>query len=416
MYNLNYVLPFSNHSNLNPVVISGAENFHLITNDKRRILDAQCGNICCNLGYSQNSISQSIYQASLNLPYSRYNNGMVSEAGLAYSKRLSSYFPNHKQFFFGNSGSDAIETAIRLSYIVRKKVNSNKHKIVTFKKSYHGSTWLTGSMSDVGGASQHLPSWPDNIMLSTPFGNTGEQTISELKQLDVRDVSVVLIEPFTYLSGVHQCSSTFWSELNQWCKDNDIHLILDESASGFFKVGAPFFLHRLPIDPSFVCLTKSITAGYAPLSATAIHKDVWSSLEDMWIVHGWTHNGNVVGLAAANESLNLFERIASNQHLIKDFSDWLIEEEGVSDVRLVGNFFGFDMKSRKWRRDSGVNLASVSLEKDLQLTTFKMDNTARGCIPLNANENYFEELKQKVHDVLNDNRLLRSPVVNSMVV
>ena len=121
MFNYNYVLPYTNHSDLEPLIISSAEDFHLYTDTGKKILDAQCGNINCVLGYSQHSISNAIYMAYKTLPFSRHNNGMLAEIGAEYSKRLSYYFPNHEKFFFGSSGSDAVETALRLSYMTRLK-------------------------------------------------------------------------------------------------------------------------------------------------------------------------------------------------------------------------------------------------------------------------------------------------------
>jgi adenosylmethionine-8-amino-7-oxononanoate aminotransferase len=413
MYNHNYVLPYTNHSNLEPLVITSAQDFHLITKSGERILDAQCGNINCNLGYSQHTISESIYKASLNLPFSRHNNGMLAEIGDNYSKRLSSYFPHHNKFFFGSSGSDAVETALRLSYMVRLKEKSRKTKIVTVRGSYHGSTWLTGAISDLGGLGQHLPEWPEGIKITSPFGCDGSITLSDLNALDANEISSIVIEPFTYLSGVLESSKEFWIALEKWCCENDVHLILDESASGFFKTGKPFYHNKIGIVPTFVCMTKSITAGYAPLSAVAILNHSWNIIKDDWIVHGWTNSGSIIGLAAADEALNLFENNSyNNESLILEFLEWLKTEHEITSTRNVGNFFAFEMKSRKWRRDVGVRFANVALKHNLQLTTFKYDAVARGLIPLNATESYFEELKEKVSLVVNDKDLLRSSIVN----
>lgn len=408
MFNYNYVLPYTNHSDLEPLIISSAEDFHLITKSGQRILDAQCGNINCNLGYSQHSISNAIYMASKTLPFSRHNNGMLADIGARYSKRLSHYFPKHEKFFFGSSGSDAVETSLRLSYMARLKQKSNKNKIITFKGSYHGSTWLTGAISDLGGLGQHLPQWPDNLKLSSPFGNDGQQTLFELEMLDLSSVSSIVIEPFTYLSGVFECSYIFWEQLDKVCKQNDIHLILDESASSFFKTGNAFYYTSIPIDPTFIVLSKSITAGYMPLSAVAIDNEIWNLLQDEWIVHGWTNSGSVPALAAANEALLIYEENDfNNYNLVEEFLDWLVSEHDITSTRQVGNFFAFDMKSRKWRRDVGVRFASVALKHDLQLTTFKYDAIARGLIPLNAGKQYFDELKEKVSAVVEDSALLR---------
>lgn len=346
--------------------------------------------------------------ASKTLPFSRHNNGMLADIGARYSKRLSHYFPKHEKFFFGSSGSDAVETSLRLSYMARLKQKSNKNKIITFKGSYHGSTWLTGAISDLGGLGQHLPQWPDNLKLSSPFGNDGQQTLFELEMLDLSSVSSIVIEPFTYLSGVFECSYIFWEQLDKVCKQNDIHLILDESASSFFKTGNAFYYTSIPIDPTFIVLSKSITAGYMPLSAVAIDNEIWNLLQDEWIVHGWTNSGSVPALAAANEALLIYEENDfNNYNLVEEFLDWLVSEHDITSTRQVGNFFAFDMKSRKWRRDVGVRFASVALKHDLQLTTFKYDAIARGLIPLNAGKQYFDELKEKVSAVVEDSALLR---------
>ena len=333
---------------------------------------------------------------------------MLTTLGNEYSARLVKYFPAHNKFFFGSSGSDGIETAIRLSYITRITQKSSKHKIITVKDSYHGSTWLTGAISDLGGLGQHLPHWPDNIKVSSPFGNDGLQTLEEIKALNPTEISSIVIEPFTYLAGIKESSLEFWLNLYNWCTNNDIHIILDESASSFFKTGAPFYFHKLNIVPTFVVLSKSITAGYAPLSCVAIHDEIWNIIENQWIVHGWTNNGTSIGLAAAHEALNIFEeKQYDNTKQITEFLQWTTDKLEVTETRQVGNFFGIQMKGRKWRRDLGVRFADVSIDHGLQLTTFKYDQVARGCIPINADQKYFTELKEKLSEIINDPRLLR---------
>jgi adenosylmethionine-8-amino-7-oxononanoate aminotransferase len=125
-------------------------------------------------------------------------------------------------------------------------------------------------------------------------------------------------------------------------------------------------------------------------------------------VHGWTCSGSIIGLAAANEALNIFETDQyNNTNKITEFLDWLVKEHQVTGTRQVGNFFAFDMKSRKWRRDIGVKFSDIALNYDLQLTTFKYDAIARGLIPINAGDEYFDELKYKVSSVITHTSLLR---------
>jgi adenosylmethionine-8-amino-7-oxononanoate aminotransferase len=400
---LNYVLPYTKNSELDPTLIEKASDYHIFTSTGAKILDAQCGNINCCLGYSQESISKSIYDASVRLPFSRFNNNMGDVGGIEYTKRLADYFPNHQHFFFGSSGSDGVETAIRLNYLVTKK-----EKIVTFDNSYHGSTWLTTSISGLfSKASFELPKLDMNIRLPSPFGNDGEESIKALESLDSNEIACILIEPFTYLSGVKECSEEFWTQLNIWCADNNVSLILDESASGFFKTGEPFAYTKYKINPSYIVLTKSITAGYAPLSCVAISNMHWESLKDMTIIHGWTYTGNTIGIAAANAALDIYESLESNEYGVEAFLRWLQEEHEVPTVRRVGNFWAADLTGRKWRRDVGVRLDKVAIEHGIQITTTMADRTMRGLVPLNSGEDYFEELKAKLTLVLNDSRLLR---------
>ena len=325
---------------------------------------------------------------------------MADVEGVRYTERLSKYFPYHSHFFFGSSGSDAVETAVRLNYLV-----TGKQKIISFDESYHGSTWLTFSIS--GLVKGKLPFNPNNIQLPSPFGNDGIETIDALKQINPNEIGCVIIEPFTYLSGVKECSKNFWSYLSIWCELNNVPLILDESASGFFKTGFPFAYKKYGVNPSYIVLTKSITAGYAPLSCVAISNDVWEILSDTTIVHGWTYNGNTLGIAAANAALDIYESLESNEYRVEAFLRWLQEEHEVPTVRRVGNFWAADLTGRKWRRDVGVRLDKIAIEHGIQITTTMADRTMRGLVPLNAGEDYFEELKAKLTLVLNDSRLLR---------
>ena len=106
--------------------------------------------------------------------------------------------------------------------------------------------------------------------------------------------------------------------------------------------------------------------------------------------------------------MNIFEKNDfDNTEMVSDFLRWVTEEQEVTATRQVGNFFAFEMKSRKWRKDVGVRFANVCLKHGLQLTSFKYDAIARGLIPINADEKYFDELKKKVKLILNDSELTR---------
>ena len=198
---------------------------------------------------------------------------------------------------FGNSGSEANETALKFArlYSQRKK-GRKKHKFLCFENAFHGRTF--GALSCTPTAKYQDPFEPlVPGVESVPF-NDVEKTLSTIK----KDFAAVIVEVVQGEGGLEIMSEDFASTLNKACHDNDVILIVDEIQTGLGRCGYALASESVGLEPDIVTLSKPL-AGGLPLSATLIPNKV-NELVHVG-EHGTTFGGGPVTTAVAGKVADL---------------------------------------------------------------------------------------------------------------
>ncbi|MDR6227354.1 aspartate aminotransferase family protein [Desmospora profundinema] len=216
-------------------------------------------------------------------------------------------------FFFSNSGSEAVESAIKLARHATGRTN-----LICFQGGYHGRT--VGAMSVTTAKRiyrlHYQPLMPGVIV--APFPSSEEETERCLEALEQllftqtapAETAAMIVEPVLGEGGYMVPSATFLQGLRSICDQHGILLILDEVQSGFGRTGTFFAFEHFRILPDILIMAKGMASGL-PLSGIA------SSRERMekWIQgsHGGTYGGNPLACAAAAETI----RVIHDEHLVE---------------------------------------------------------------------------------------------------
>ena len=283
------ILSFSKiHSGAEQVIT--AKYDELLMSDGKVYKDTMSGLWNVPLGYSNENIKQSMINQLVKLPYTSNFSGYHSETTEKYANEICKR-TNMSRVYFTNSGSAAVETAIKLS---------GKQVAVCGKHSYHGSTILSANASD-----QDINKfWNIQNPMSVHKFDGADQLASICKGLF--DLSFVIIEPVIGAGGVYEWQPEVWNILKEYQQKGGV-VILDETVTGFGKLGTMFAFEKYNIEPDMIILGKGITNGYFPMGACLINERIEKTVK--MFNHGFTYSGHPIGCAVALETLKEIDKL-----------------------------------------------------------------------------------------------------------
>jgi 4-aminobutyrate aminotransferase len=322
------------------------------------------------------------------------------------AERLAAVAPGKepKKVFFGNSGTEAIEAAIKLA-----RYHTRRDKIIAFYGCFHGRTLGALSLTASKPVQRkgfgallsgvfHIP-YPNSYRC--PYGNPSpcncveSATILEreiFKRLvDPEEVAAVFVEPIQGEGGYVPAPKEFLLELQRICRKHGILLVSDEVQSGMGRTGKWWAGDHAGIEPDILCVAKGIASGM-PLSATIARASVMDWKPG---AHATTFGGNPVCVAAALATLDLLEtQYIENARRMGEFlfsrmADWPAKHKIVGDVRGKGLMIGVeivrDQKTKERAHDFRETIVDRAFTKGLLLLGAG-ENTIRIAPPLMIDE------------------------------
>ncbi len=323
--------PYSSHSamakNDFPVIARGKGSY-LFDTDGKRWFDAISSWWCCNLGHSHPLLVKAIKTQAGKLQHSILGN-MSHPPAIELAEKISGLFPgNNRRVFFASDGSSAVEAALKIAVQYWHNIGEpGRCRLVSLENAYHGDT--LGSVSVGFLPHFHRPFKPLTFPVyraSAPFcakcsfGLSPStcrcecfQPMRALIEKHHAKIAAVIVEPLCQCAaGMRIYDGKYLRKLSELCRANKILLIADEIAVGFGRTGAMFAFERAGIDPDIVCLGKSLSGGYLPISATVVKENIYASFNaspvDHTFYHGHTFAGNPIAAATALEVLKIFDR------------------------------------------------------------------------------------------------------------
>lgn len=309
----------SDHEWLPMVPVVRGEGCWLIDADGQRYFDAISSWWVNLFGHAHPAISAAVAAQARQLEHAILA-GFTHEPAIRLAERLLELAgPPFSKVIYGDSGSSAIEIALKLSFHYWRNVGANrKTRFVVLEGGYHGETLGALSMTQVPLYRQvYGPLLLEPLVAPAPFDTSIEAADAAADALDALlathagEVCGVLVEPLVQCAaGMRMHHPQYLKRLRAACDAHAVHFIADEIAVGFGRTGSLFAHQQAGIKPDFLCLAKGLTGGYLPLSAVLVGEPVYlafyadhASLRAF--LHSHSYTGNALACAAANASLDL---------------------------------------------------------------------------------------------------------------
>ena len=373
--------------------------------DGNVFLDFAAGIAVCSTGHCHSKVVEAIQHQAAELIHMSgtdfYYEGLPQLA-----ERFSKTVPGgeEKKVFFCNSGTEAIEGAIKLA-----KYATKRDKMIAFYGCFHGRTLgalsLTASKATqrkgfgtlLGGV-EHIP-YPNAYRCAMGHGpeTCGEEILEVLEHqifrrlFDPSEVAGIIIEPIQGEGGYVPAPKFFLQELQRICRQHGILLIIDEVQSGMGRTGKWWASEHSGIEPDILCSAKGIASGM-PLGAFVARASVMNWKPGS---HGTTFGGNPVCIAAALATMDLIEsEYLANAKKMGDYifqrtADWTNKFKTVGDVRGKGLMIGVeivrDQRTKERATDLRNAIVDAAFRKGL-LVLGAGENTVRLSPPLLIDE------------------------------
>jgi len=355
-------------SGWNPLLITKAYDCYFEDSEGKKYLDFSSQLMCSNLGHSNKRIAESVYQQLISLEY--IQPGYATEIRAKVSLELKSVLPdNLSKYFFGSSGTDANEAAIKLIRLFHRK--DKKIKIISNYNSYHGSTM--GSISLTGDFrrlavddiyhSTHIVHGPPPYCYRCPFNlkypecNLACADYLEYIIRNEGNVGGIFLEPVTGTNGVVIPPDGYLQRVKEIAKENEIIFVADEVMSGWGRTGEWFAVNNWNVKPDILTTAKGITGAHIPLSLVATNKEISDYFEDTYFAHGMTYEAHPVALAAAYAAIreykekNLIENAKELGKILKNRLEEIKEKhKSVGDVRSIGLFGAVELTKNREKK------------------------------------------------------------------
>ena len=328
------------HTYNRSVIFEKGEGMYLFDNEGNKYLDMGAGIAVSALGYSNDEYKQALKDQIDKLIH--VSNLYFTEPSIKAAEYLSKASGMDK-VFFTNSGTEAIEGAIKLArkYAYNKDKNS-KGEIIAMNHSFHGRSM--GALSVTGTKHYREPFEP--LIGGVSFANYND--LESVKKLATKDTCAVILETLQGEGGIYPATDEFIHGLRKFCDENDILLIFDEIQCGMGRTGKMFTYQHYGVKPDIMTSAKALGCG-VPVGAFAATKEVADAMcpGD----HGTTYGGNPLATAAVCKVFEIFEKDGILNHVneiapyLKDKLNVLKDKfpDKIKDVRGKGLMMGMEL-------------------------------------------------------------------------
>jgi len=340
--------------------IVAAKGAYVTDSEGNELLDGIGGLWCVNVGHGRREIIDAITKQLETLDYYSTFYNFTHPAAAQLSAKLAELAPgNLNRVYFGNSGSVANDTAIRMLHHYNNRLGRpNKKKILSRIGAYHGSTHLAMAMTTPA-YSDGWDTAAEGLVhhLRSPYAyrEAGEMTEAEflealvddmlaaINDIGAENIAAFIAEPIMGAGGVLVAPNGYHQRMRQITLDHDIKYIADEVVTAFGRLGHMFASEDVfGMVPDIINTAKGLTSGYQPLSATIISDEIYDVISEpgAMFLHGMTYSGHPAAAAAALANIDIMERekIPQNVQVTgKVFENAL---HGLIDLDIVGEVRG----------------------------------------------------------------------------
>jgi adenosylmethionine-8-amino-7-oxononanoate aminotransferase len=346
----NVWLPYAAMKATEPFPVARTYGSRIVLSDGRELVDGIASWWTACHGYNHPHIRAAIERQVAEMPHVMFG-GLVHEQALILARRLAAILPGDlDRVFFSDSGSVAVEVAMKMA--MQYWINTGaqgRNRFIAFHGGYHGDTTGTMAVSDPDSGMHALfrGLLPEQIIVDLPCEGVSVTALTQLLERHAHEIAGIIVEPLVQgAGGMRFHNAEVLARLRAMADRYDTLLIFDEIFTGFGRTGPMFACEQTDVVPDIITLSKALTGGALPLAATVARKRVfdafWSDDPKKALMHGPTYMANALACAAANASLDLFEReprlaqVAAIEQALADGLAPCRQYARVKDVRVKG--------------------------------------------------------------------------------
>lgn len=346
-----------------PLVLVRGKGVHVWDDRGTQYIEAMAGLWCTTLGYGDEELARTAYDQLKKLSYAHLFTGKSHEPAVLLADKLVRMAPfAASRAFFGNSGSDANDTQIKLVwYYNNARGQPRKKKIIARQKGYHGTT--LGSAGLTGLPSFHklfdVP-LPPFLHTEAPYYYRGAQAgeseedyatrlAQALEELIVREgpdtVAAFIAEPLMGVGGVLLPPRSYFEKIQAVLARHDVLLIDDEVITGFGRTGELWGAQAFGMRPQTLSAAKALSSAYLPISAVLVPEFLYEPMIEAsgqvgLFGHGFTYSGHPVAAAVALRALEIYEERGLYEHVRRIAPAFQARLEALAAHPLVGDTRG----------------------------------------------------------------------------
>jgi len=380
-YNLHPYTNLAAHETQGPLVIDHGEDIYVWDDHGKKYIEGLAGLWCASLGFSEPRLIEAATRQLKRLPFSHSFAHRTNEATTRLAEKLIELAPSSMaKAYFVNSGSEAIDTAIKIIWYYNNGLGRpEKKKLISRKRGYHGVTVAGGSLTAIP-LMQNDFDLPLDRMKSTDTpsyyrcGKAGEtegqftdRIVGNLEKLILEEgpntVAAFVAEPIMGAGGVIVPPARYFDKVQAVLRKYDILLLSDEVICGFCRTGNWWGSQTYDMTPDIVTCAKQLSAAYQPIGAVMISDSIYQTLVEQSKKHGAfgtgnTYGGHPVACAVALETLAIYEERNILDHVrgvsvpFMDRLNLLADHPLVGESRGVGLIGGLEIVRDKETRAS----------------------------------------------------------------
>lgn len=372
----NHWMPFSANRDFKaaPRIINKAEGVYYYNIEGGKILDGSSGLFNCPLGHCQAEIATAITTQLQQLDYAPHFNTGHAWGEMASAKLCEILPKKNNRLFFVNSGSESIDTAIKMSYAYWcAKGQDQKTILISRDRAYHGTSLGSVALSGIVNNRRYFHAyspqvfhmrhtWLEENRFSRGLPKHGVELADDLLRAislhGAENIAACFVEPIAGSYGAIIPPKGYLQRLRKICDEHDILLIFDEVITGFARTGKWFASDTFAVEADIITMAKAITNGVIPMGAVAAQQKIYDAVIDsadkdmIEFFHGHTCSAHPVACAAliATVDTMLTEKVDEKvQNMSKYYEDALFSLQDlpvVYDIRNFGLLGGIELKPK----------------------------------------------------------------------
>lgn len=422
------------HGNTNPaqvveegaMVITGGDGIRVRDEDGKSYIEGLAGLWCTSLGFSEERLVAAAESQFRKLPYYHTFFGRSPEPIVRLSARLAQICPaGITRFFFACSGSEAIDSAIKMVWYYNNAIGRpEKKKIISRQNSYHGVTVAGASMTRIPLNQEGFDLPIDRFLEAggSCFSRYGLEAESEeefvvrrAKELEVLiesegpgTIAAFFAEPVQGAGGILPPAKGYFDAIQPILKKHDILFVADEVICGFCRTGNMFGSETYNLQPDMITMAKALSSGYQPISAVGMTEEIFEGIQQLGahkgaFGHGFTYGAHPVAAAVAHETLTIYEERNILDHVRNIAPVFQGHLADLSDHPMVGETRGIGLlgaieivadktTNRPFDPERGVGAAILAETRRNGLLFRNAGDTLLFCPPLIITEDEIEEM------------------------